>query len=438
MKLREYQQAFGAWDRTSDAMRKGIETWFALYYKSGADGQTDPCQRVAYSVVSKLCKAIFSEYNALCEGDFYQKILQALSGCHRQAMELTLVGGECYLKPYISTNGIGLTAIARDRVLVFGRDPEGELTDVGTVEKSVQGRYYYTLLERRTLDETGRLTISNRLFRSLNAHTLGAEVPLTALSCYSGLATSYTYPDPLGGVGLVRLRTPMLNCVDGSAEGVSVYAPAVDLIRNIDRNEAQLCGEFDRGESRIITSRDLLDENMGLTDHLFIGLDEDPQQVGFHIFSPQLREQSYLERKQEYLRNVESVIGLKRGMLADVNTNLRTATEISASEGEFNLTVLDFQRMWEEAVKRLLVLCRQLAGIYGLGRFPEPQMQMDWGNGVLFDEDKLWQEYRQMALDGLIAPEVALGWRFNMPAVTESQRAAIRSRYMPNICPDPA
>lgn len=434
MKLLEYQQAFGAWDRTSEQMRKGISQWFKLYYQSGSDGQLDPCQRVAYSVVSKLVKAIFSEYRATAETAFYQKILEQLLNCHRQAMELTLVGGESYLKPCIGPDGISLTVIPRNRVLVFGRDPEGELTDVGMLEKSTQDRYYYTLLERRRLDEQGLLTVENTLYRSLNAQTLGTRVSLQSLPRYRALAERYTFPQSLHGVGLVRLRTPMLNCVDGSNEGVSVYAPAVDLIANIDRNEAQLCGEFERGESRIITSRDLLDENRLLTDHLFIGLDEDPQQVGFHIFNPQLRQQSFLERKQEYLRNVESVIGLKRGMLADVNTNLRTATEISASEGEFNLTVLDFQRMWQTAVQRLFALCRQLAGLYGLGRFPEERVQIDWGNGVLFDEDKLWQEYRQMVLDGLIAPEIALGWRFNMPAQTPAQREAIRSRYMPQIC----
>ena len=431
MKLLEYQQAFGAWDRTSEIMRKSIETWFRLYYQSGADQTKDPCQRIAYSVVSKLCKAIFSEYDAVSQTPFYKDLLEKTADHQRHAMELTLVGGECYLKPCIGSQGIYLTVIPRDRVLVFGRDPRGELTDVGTIEKSTRDRYYYTLLERRTLDDQGLLTIQNALYRSLNAHSLGTQVPLSALPQYKDLAQRYTYPVPLGGIGLVRLRTPMLNCVDGSSEGVSVYAPAVDLIRNIDRNEAQLCGEFDRGESRIITSRDLLDEQMGLTDHLFIGLDEDPQQVGFHIFSPQLREQSYLARKQEYLRNVESVIGLKRGMLADVNTNLRTATEISASEGEFNLTVLDFQRMWEKALQQLFALCRVLAALYGLGKFPEEVPQVDWGNGVLFDEDKLWQEYRQMALDGLIAPEVALGWRFNLPAVTEKDREVIRARYMP-------
>lgn len=438
MKLLEYQQAFGAWDRTSEAMGKAIATWFRLYYQSGGDTKTDPCQRVAYSIVSKLCKAIFSEYRASCDQPFYKNLLPQLADCHRQAMELTLVGGECYLKPCIDATGLRIVAIPRNRVLVFGRDPAGELTDVGMVEKSVQGKFYYTLLERRRLDDQGRLTIENKLYRALNAHSLGSPVPLNTLGIYSGLAESYTFPESLGGVGLVRLRTPMLNCVDGGAEGVSVYAPAVDLIANIDRNEAQLCGEFDRGESRIITSRDLLDENRQLTDHLFIGLDEDPQQVGFHIFSPQLREQSFLARKQEYLRNVESVIGLKRGMLADVNANQRTATEIAASEGEFNLTVLDFQRMWQRAVEQLFQLCRKLARLYGLGNYPEATVQMDWGNGVLFDEDKLWQEYREMVKDGLIAPEVALGWRFNMPAETNQERAAIRRRYMPELCPGQA
>ena len=438
MKLHEYQHAFGAWDRTTEVMRKSIDNWFALYYQRETDRTADPCQRVAYCVVNKLVKAIFSEYRAQCPGAFYEGLLKRLSGCQRQAMELALVGGESYLKPCIGPEGVSLTVVPRNRVLVFGRDPEGELTDVGTVEHCTWDRYYYTLLERRSLDENGLLTIQNALYRSLNAHTLGARVSLQSLPRYKGLAESYTFPVPLGGVGLVRLQTPMLNCVDGSREGVSVYAPAVDLIRNIDRNEAQLCGEFDRGESRIITSRDLLDEERLLRDHLFVGLDEDPQQVGFHIFSPALRGQSYLDRRQEYLRNVETVIGLKRGMLADVNANQRTATEISASEGEYNLTVLDFQREWEKCANQLLVLSAALAKLYGFGSFPAPQLRIDWGNGVLFDEDKMWQEYRQMVLDGLIAPEVALGWRFNMPAVTEADRQAIRARYMPPISPGQA
>ena len=350
MKLLDYQQAFGAWDKTSPAMGKAIADWFDLYYRSGSDEKRDPCQRVAYTVVNKLVKAVFSEYNVTCPEGFYAELLQALEPIQREILELALVGGECYVKPCPNPAGFGFTVIPRCNALIFGRNADGEITDMGTVEKSTHGRYYYTLLERRRLDAQGFLTLENRLYRSLNAQTLGTQVPLSALESYSLLPECYTFEKPLNTVGVVRFKTPMLNCVDGSRDGVSVYAAAAGLIRNIDRNEAQLCGEFDRGESRIITSRDLLDREEQLTQHLFLGLDDDPEQVGFHIFAPQLRQQSFLERKQEYLRNIESLIGLKRGMLADVNTADRTATEISASEGEYNLTVMDFQRMWQRGL----------------------------------------------------------------------------------------
>jgi hypothetical protein len=136
------------------------------------------------------------------------------------------------------------------------------------------------------VDEKGYLTIENRLFRSTAAELLGKEVSLKDHPLYEALPRQYTYRKPVGSVGLVRVATPMLNCVDGSADGVAVFAPAVGLIRNIDRNEAQLNGEFTRGESRIIASSDLLDKELGLNDHLFVGLNEDPETVGITV--PQL------------------------------------------------------------------------------------------------------------------------------------------------------
>ena len=431
MKLLEYQQAFGAWDKTSDAMQKAIREWFSLYYRGSGDGQSDPCQRIAYTVVSKLSKAVFSEYAVHCEQPFYRQVLQALEEKRRQALELALVGGECYLKPCPTADGFGFAVIPRDQVLVFSRDADGQLTDMGCAQQSIRGKYYYTLLERRRVDANGYLTIENSLYRSLSDRSLGAQVALTELPEYRALQQSYTFPQPIGSVGLWRLKTPMLNCVDGSREGVSVYAPAVGLIRSIDENEAQLAGEFRRGQSRIILSRDLLDKDGSLSQNLFVGLDEDPEAVGLHIFSPELREQSYLARKQEYLRNVESVIGLKRGMLSDINRYDRTATEISASEGEFNLTVMDFQQMWQQCVQGCLSLCAVLGKLYGLCAGEPPQVRIDWGNGVLYDEDKLWQDYRTMVSEGLLAPEIALGWRFNLPADTPQQREVIRKKYMP-------
>lgn len=430
MSIYDYEAAFGAADKTSRAMRTAISQWFSAYYDDAAATDADPCQRIGYTLVSKLNKTVFGEYAASCADPAAQAWLRVLDEKRMDAMQLALVGGECYIKPCPVGTGFSFTLIPRNNVLVFARDADGLPTDMGTVERCVSGKYYYTLLERRSVGEDGRLTIENKLLRSLNDRNPGSPVRLNTLARYAHLPEKCTLEQPVG-LGLVRVRTPILNCVDGSADGVAVYAPAMGLIRAIDENEAQLRGEFRRGKSRIIVSRDLLDENKQLSSDLFVGLDEDPDRVGITLFSPQLREQSFLARKQEYLRNVESVIGLKRGTLSDVNMDQRTATEVAASAADYNLTVMELQRMWQRALEQSLQLCAQLAGLYGLPQAADCSVTVDWGNGVLYDEDVLWQGYLQMVKEGLLKPEIALGWRFGMAADTAEQTKAIREKFMP-------
>ena len=430
MSIYDYEARFGASDKTTKAMKAAIEDWFRLYYGDNAQTDRDPSQRIAYTVVNKLVKAMFAEYSAAAEDAGYQHLVAELDTRKKAAAQLALVGGECYLKPCPNGENFSFTLIPRDHILIFGRSTEGEPVDVGTMECSAQGKFFYTLLERRTMDSEGILTITNQLYRSADRDALGTKVPLQEHPAYGSLQESYRFEAPLGGIGLVRMKTPMLNCVDGSADGVSVYAAVADLIRNIDENEAQLRGEFSRGESRVILSRDMLRDGQ-LQDHLFVGLDEDPEAVGMTVFNPNLRVDAYLARKQEYLRNVESLIGMRRGMLSDANMEERTATEITSSAGDFNLTVIEFQKMWEAAQAETLALCGKLAALYQMPFPEEMTVTADWGNSTLYDEDKIWEDYRQMVAMGLIAPEVALGWRFNLPSNTEAERQAIREKYMP-------
>lgn len=429
MSIYHYEQAFGAWDKTSTQMRRAIDRWFAMYYDGASTQQADPCQRIPYAVVNKLVKAVFSEYKATAGTPFGNQLLEQLNAVKRLALQLALVGGVCYIKPYPVGAGFSFTLVPRNQVLIFGRNGNGAPTDIGLTEKSMEGSYYYTLLERRTVDADGYLTIRNRLFRSRDSRNLGTEIPLKNVPAYCNLAEEYCFPKPVDSVGLVEMKLPMLNCIDGSADGVAVYAAAEGLIHNLDKNEAQMNGEFSRGESRIFASKDLLDRDIGLQDHLFVGLDEDPEQVGLTVFSPQLREQSYLARKQEYLRNIESLLGLKRGMLSDANLEDRTATEITASAAEFALTVMDFQLMWQCAAENTLSLCRLLAQMYELAEQEPGRLTIDWGNGTLYDQEKTWADYMQMVEKGLLKPEVALAWRFGLE---EEDEASIRQRLMPN------
>jgi len=436
-----YAAAFGCQDLTSAQMRTAIEEWFDLYYHNRPTEHSDPCQRIPYTVVTKITRAVFSEYTAKTEDAYAKVLLKELGRVGATAMQTALVGGEALIKPVIDAEKkqILFGIVPRNNILVFARDAHGNMTDIGTMERSTAGNRYYTLLERRTVDSKGYLTIRNTLFQSYNKENLGQQVPLSTLPQYAQMQEKYTFTQPVDSIGLINLRTPMVNCVDGSADGVSVYAAAVGLIRNIDRNEAQLNGEFERAESRIVVSKDLLQQDAhgkpALNDKIFVGLDEDPENLGINLFSPALREASFLARKQEYLRNVENVIGLKRGLLSEVEAAERTATEITSSAGEYNLTVIDFQQMWEKAVRETMHVCSVLGQLYKVENakdIPDDAVIIDWGNGVLYDENKTWEDYKSMVAVGLLAPEVALGWRFGMPSESAQDRAKIRTKYMPN------
>lgn len=434
------EDAFNARDCTSREMMAAIKEWFRLYYERKATEESDPCQRIAYTVVNKLTKTAFGEYKASSKDAFAQDVLTALDRRREQAVQMALVGGEAFIKPFPFNGGFSFSVVSRDNVLVFGRDAEGTPTDIGTAERTVAGSSYYTLLERRTVDTKGYLTIRNMLYRSEMSQTLGRKVGLNSLEQYAALPEEYTYPVPLHSLGLARMKTPMENCIDGTKDGVSVYAAAVGLIRNIDRNEAQINGEFERGKSRIFVDETLLQNREGhraLTDSVFVGAPLDYQDGGkITIFSPALREQSFLNRKREYLRNVENIIGIKRGLLSEVEAVERTAKEVTSSEGDYNLTIIDVQAMWTDAVLEALRLCGLLGKLYrvpGAHEVAKDAAVLDYGNGVLYDEEKTWADYLAMVAQGLLKPEIAVGWRFNMPTETERDLERIREKYMPEV-----
>ena len=359
--LAGYQAAFGAEDVSSPAMKRAVGSWFDRYYDPTALVQ------LPYTIVRKLVCSVFAEYAA--QG----QVLSALPA--RTALELALIGGECYLKPVMLEGVWQWRAIPRGSILVFGRDWHGEPTDVGLMEKTLCGRFYYTLLERRRVNAKGILTVTNRLFRSTERGQLGREVKLSEQPLYAGLPAKYTYPVSLGGVGLVRLRLPMANCVDGSREGVSIYAAAMPLMAAIEENERLLQEEFRKGKSRMVVSRDMLRDGQ-LVDDLFVGLDESPENVGITLFAPELRTQSFLDRQQSYLKLVENVIGLKRGILSQVEAVDRTATEVTSSEGEYKGLILDLQKCFESAAAKCVALVGRLDGT-------AEQAHISWGDGVL-------------------------------------------------------
>ena len=434
-KVSGFEQAFNVKDITSPEMKIAVQDCFNLYF-GVKEPKEDNCQRIPALIVSKLYKTTFSEYEVNAEGDFVNDVLTKLGEIKKKAIQFMLVGGSVLLKPVPNGDGFYFLPVRRDCFIPLSRDAEGRLTSIGTSEQTVVNGKYYTLLERRTAGE--KLRIENKLFVSDSSNDLGVPAPLNSIKKYEMLQPSFELP--INGIGLVEMKTPLLNDVDGTADGVPVYEPARELIHNINKNEYQLNREFENGRSRIIASADMFaktkDGKRIIEDDTFVALEEDPENVGITIFSPALREQSYLNRKNEYLRNIESLIGLKRGILSEVEAAERTATEVTSSEGDYNLTIIDFQEVWENALKEVAVLCAELGKLYnvkGAVDIDPTKISIDWGDGVLYNRDKTWQEMKEMVQAGMLKPEIAVAWYFNLPCKTKPDLEKIRREYMPEI-----
>ena len=141
------------------------------------------------------------------------------------------------------------------------------------------------------------------------------------------------------------------------------------LIHNINRNEYQLAREFELGRMRIAASADLLTAENGrkrLRDDLFVGLEGSEQTVGITAFAPALRNENYEARRQAYLKAVENLLGVKRGILSDAEAVSKTATEINSSAGDYSLSIIEFQNLYYDALQAALRLADQLGQAYRL------------------------------------------------------------------------
>lgn len=440
----DFQAALGVKDTTSPAMASAIREWYSLYFGQGEKGAGDS-QRIACAIVNKLQRVVFAEYRAsfcIPVEAYYREALDSLNDLRRNAMQQLLVGGEVLLKPVAAGKLLHWAVVPRCNFIPLGRDEQGRLTDLGLVERRSWDGCTYRLLERRTLTPDGLLVVENRLFCAKETGSYGVEVPLDTLPCYAGLERRIVCPKPLNGLGLVQMKAPGLNCVDLSHDGVSVYAAAVELIKAADRNEMQMNSEFENGASRILVSADLLtvrrDSNgrpvKRLQDTVFTALDESPEEVPITVFNPSLRTESFLARKRDTLRSIESVIGLARGTLSQVEETQRTATEIADSRAEYALAAADYQEVWEKALKEAMRLAVDLGMLYGLCSQElevSGVLAVDWGNGLLYDEEKDWAQLTQMAASGILKPELLLAWKYGLPHSTSVEVEHIREQYMP-------
>lgn len=88
-------------------------------------------------------------------------------------------------------------------------------------------------------------------------------------------------------------------------------------------------------------------------------------------------------------------------------------------------------------MREVLRVCDVLGRMYqhwtGAVLNPDKDVTISWGDGILYDADKTWADYMAMVAAGMLKPEIALAWKFDLSWETPEDLAKIREKYMPEI-----
>ncbi|MDE5834708.1 MAG: phage portal protein, partial [Ruminococcus sp.] len=282
--------------------------------------------------------------------------------------------------------------------------------------KKIIGNTYFTLIEYHQFNSENRThTIKNKVCKSQNSENIGLECPFSEVPEWSGLVTGITFKNvekPL----FSYFKVPLSNDIDfDSPLGVSVYARAVDLIRQADEQWARIEWEYESKETALDVSMDMIKENAlpERKNRIYRKYDVDNLDGNFYnIFSPEIRDSAQFNYFNRILQRIEFNCGLSYGTLSDPQTVEKTAEEIKSSKQRSYTQVSAIQRNLEKAINDLFYAVSVYAKVGGIST-ENAEIICTWGDGILEDTDKEFQRRLQMVNAGILTKEKFISWYFH-------------------------
>ena len=313
--------------------------------------------------------------------------------------EYACAKGGLVFKPFPdSSGGLSFDFVQADDFYPCAYNSKGEITSAVFVSRKKEGNSWYTRVEKHELNGT-HYTVTNQCFRAQGENdNVGTPATLAEVPEWSDLEEKVDIENvdsPL----FAYFRIPLGNTIDPKSPlGVSVYARAnqAGLIEKADKQYQSLMWEYEGGELAIDASKDAFKTTKGAPqlpegkERLYRMNTIDGTTVNdklMETFSPQLRDQSYINGLQQVLKQIEDCCGLSRGSISEAEVEARTATEIKMAKQRTYSTVTSIQRALEKALKQLVKACDFFATLYTLAPEGEYDLQFVWDDSVIVDAE---------------------------------------------------
>lgn len=404
----------------SEHMISSIEKWSAMYRGQAhwVDEQVASLQ-IEQGICREFSNVCLNEMEASVSNERLNKIFQLSIRDLNENLQTGLGYGSFCIKPLGDDSVEYITA---DRFIPIAFDSRNRLTSVVFIQvKRIGENNYYLRFESHEWTPDKILRIQNKAYKTSDPSSIGGPVPLNAVDEWA------TLPEDVSYTGVEKpdfgyYRNPIKNEVDGSPCGVSIYESAAELIRKTDLQFGRLDWEFESGERVVHVDVTALQAapTVGkdgktkyvmpkLNKRLYRGLNLSGAggEELYKEYSPELRDQNFINGLNAYLRRIEFNVGLAYGDLSDVSEVDKTATEAKIAKKRKYNTVTAIQSNLKECLEDLVYALAFYNGLTKSGY----EFTCNFKDSILVDEEEERQQDRNdVAMGAMRLEEYRAKW----------------------------
>lgn len=418
---------------TSDRMMKAIDLWLEMFGGNAPWLDENPQSLGLPAIVAaEIARQVTLEMEVNISGspmaDFLTEQFKQVIKDIRPNTEYACAGGGIVFKPYIYQNGITTEIVHANAFYPVAFNNAQKITAAYFIYRHWEGRKVYSRLEKHELKGT-TYTITNTAYVSAVDDALGKQCDLTDVTEWAEIQPVVVINDieaPL----FAYFKIPLGNAVDmRSPLGVSIYARAVGLIREADKQFQRLMWEYEGGELAIDASEDAFrrvngepmlpegKERLYRTNNLDAATTNGDSLM--KEWAPSLRDANYMSGLNRLLIQIEDACCLSRGTLSDPTEVAKSATEIKIMKQRSYATITDIQKSLESALKDLAYAMYCLAVLYELSPDGNYEMKFVWDDSVIVDAEAERIRDQQEVSQGLMLP-----WEYRVKWYGEDEATA--------------
>ncbi len=418
----------------SQEMIDAIDSWNAMLTGKApwVDNESVVSLKIEQGICREFADVVLNEMESKVSHEGLNNIYQRAIRDVNENLQEGLALGSFIIKPLA---GGAAEFVSADKFIPVQFNSSGKVSDcIFLSVKRVGQNEYYTRAEHHYL-QNGALTIENQCYHSQSRNDLGQLCSLSEVEEWERLE-----PGPVSYPGMEQMdfgyfRVPLKNRIDGSPCGVSVFAPAAELIQKADIQYGRLDWEYDSGERAVHVDERALKKENGraslpkMKKRLYRGLNIDPGNGELYKeYSPEIRDEAYIRGLEKLYRQIEFVVGLSYGDLSDVNEVEKTVAEIRASKQRKYNRVTAIQENLKECLMDFAAALAFYNGLYTSGY----EFSCRFNDSILTDEEAERQQDRQdVAMGAMTVLDYRMKW------YQEDEAEARKHIVSEDVPPDP-